>query len=245
MYKVTLSMPIYNVAPYVERALLSALNQTFESIEFLLVDDRGTDSSMDIVHRIIKDHPRGKDVRIIEHPHNIGLGAARNTAIDNAQGKYLFFMDSDDEITLDCIEILYNRMMEEKVDFVCGSFIEMSIDKVALRKNRYRRIILNTKRSLIEYLKTNTNAIPIVTWNKLYDKSFLNKNNIRCIPSHYSEDQIFTFLVLCNAKTCSFCDNYTYDYYQNINSLSGNLRLKGCSFKMANEFNDILKYRSN
>ena len=46
MYKVTLSMPIYNVAPYVERALLSALNQTFESIEFLLVDDRGTDNSM-------------------------------------------------------------------------------------------------------------------------------------------------------------------------------------------------------
>ena len=94
MYKVTLSMPIYNVAPYVERALLSALNQTFESIEFLLVDDRGTDNSMDIVRRIIKDHPRGKDVRIIEHPHNIGLGATRNTAIDNAQGEYLFFMDS-------------------------------------------------------------------------------------------------------------------------------------------------------
>ena len=66
MYKVTLSMPIYNVAPYVERALLSALNQTFESIEFLLVDDRGTDNSMDIVRRIIKDHPRGKDVRIID-----------------------------------------------------------------------------------------------------------------------------------------------------------------------------------
>lgn len=45
---------------------------------------------MDIVRRIIKDHPRGKDVRIIEHPHNIGLGATRNTAIDNAQGEYLF-----------------------------------------------------------------------------------------------------------------------------------------------------------
>ena len=121
MYKVTLSMPIYNVAPYVERALLSALNQTFESIEFLLVDDRGTDNSMDIVRRIIKDHPRGKDVRIIEHPHNIGLGATRNTAIDNAQGEYLFFMDSDDEITPDCIQVLYDKMMEEKVDFVVGS----------------------------------------------------------------------------------------------------------------------------
>ena len=106
-------MPIYNVAPYVERALLSALNQTFESIEFLIVDDRGTDNSMEIVRKIVAEHPRGKDVRIIEHPHNIGLGATRNTAIDNAQGEYLFFMDSDDEITPDCIEVLYKAMMEE------------------------------------------------------------------------------------------------------------------------------------
>ena len=58
MYKVTLSMPIYNVAPYVERALLSALNQTFESIEFLLVDDRGTDNSMDIVRRYAKSEAK-------------------------------------------------------------------------------------------------------------------------------------------------------------------------------------------
>ena len=101
MYKVTLSMPIYNVALYVERALLSALNQTFESIEFLIVDDKGSDNSMDIVRRIISEHPRGKDVRIIEHEKNIGLGATRNTAIDNANGEYLFFMDSDDEITPD------------------------------------------------------------------------------------------------------------------------------------------------
>ena len=67
MYKVSLAIPIYNVSLFVERALLSALNQTYDNIEYLIVDDKGQDDSMDIVHRIIKDHPRGKDVRIIEH----------------------------------------------------------------------------------------------------------------------------------------------------------------------------------
>lgn len=90
MYKVSLAIPIYNVSLFVERALLSVLNQTYDNIEYLIVDDKRQDDSMDIVHRIIKDHPRGKDVRIIEHPYNIGLGATRNTAIDNAQGEYLF-----------------------------------------------------------------------------------------------------------------------------------------------------------
>ena len=71
MYKVSLAIPIYNVSLFVERALLSVLNQTYDNIEYLIVDDKGQDDSMDIVHRIIKDHPRGKDVRIIEHPYNM------------------------------------------------------------------------------------------------------------------------------------------------------------------------------
>lgn len=89
-YKVTLAMPVYNVEKYVERALLSALNQTFDSIEFLIVDDKGTDRSMEIVSEIVSTHPRGKDVRIIDHVVNQGTGATKNSAIREAKGEYLF-----------------------------------------------------------------------------------------------------------------------------------------------------------
>ncbi|KAA6338764.1 Chondroitin synthase [termite gut metagenome] len=106
MYKITLSMPVYNVEKYVERALLSALNQTFESIEYLIVDDKGTDNSMDVVRKLIANHPREKDVRIIDHGVNQGLGAARNSAIKEAKGEYLYCMDSDDEITKNCCKTL-------------------------------------------------------------------------------------------------------------------------------------------
>ena len=244
MYKVTLSMPIYNVAPYVERALLSALNQTFESIEYLLVDDCGTDNSMDIVRRVVKNHPRGKHVRIIEHPHNIGTGATKNSAIDNAQGKYLFFMDSDDEIIPECIQILYDRMIENPVDFLCGSFAEVIEDKI-INEIKYRKSILRSNKEIIEYIKMNSPIISIMTWNKLYDLSFLINNKIRCIPNHRSEDQIFTFLILCYANSCSLNDVVVYNYYQNDISLSGKLKLNGCSLDMAREFCDILRYRRN
>ena len=110
MYKVSVGIPVYNVAAYVERALLSALNQTFPDIEYIIVDDKGTDNSMDIVRRVISEHPRGKDVRIIEQEVNKGLGAARDTMIANATAPYIYFMDSDDELTADAIALLYNAM---------------------------------------------------------------------------------------------------------------------------------------
>lgn len=242
MYKVTLSMPIYNVAPYVERALLSALNQTFESIEFLLVDDRGTDNSMEIVRYIIKDHPRGKDVRIIEHPHNIGTGATKNTAIDNAQGEYLFFMDSDDEITPNCIQLLYDKMMEEKVDVVIGStqkitndcIISKVYDDLVIRDN-YEIL----KNQYVDY--TNKNYIYIMVWNKLYDISFIRKQNIRCIPNQLNEDNVFTTDFLFKASSCALISNITYNYYIISTSTTSKNSL-GYSKKIADQYIDIMFY---
>jgi glycosyltransferase involved in cell wall biosynthesis len=101
-------MPIYNVEQYIERALLSALNQTYQNLEILIVDDLGHDNSMDIVYQLKSTHPRGNCIRIITHKKNLGLGGTRNTAIESAQGKYLYFMDSDDAIALKLYIILFH-----------------------------------------------------------------------------------------------------------------------------------------
>lgn len=212
-------MPIYNVAPYVERALLSALNQTFDSIEFLIVDDRGTDNSMDIVREIIAEHPRGKDVRIIDHPHNIGLGATRNTAIDNAKGEYLFFMDSDDEITPDCIEVLYKAMMEEPVDFVAGSYNRIIGKNVKEGCYYERRVIRDT---IPEFIYKERKAISPTTWNKLYSLFFLRDNNIYCYPHHINEDSIFHHLIVSKSHSCFLIPQKTYSYYYRSNSTEDN-----------------------
>lgn len=234
-------MPIYNVAPYVERALLSALNQTFESIEFLLVDDRGTDNSMEIVHRIIKEHPRGKDVRIIEHPHNIGTGATKNTAIDNAQGEYLFFMDSDDEITPACIQVLYERMMEDRVDVVVASSQAKDIDGKLYEHVKLSNITKRGEKKLIDYHYVKGNLYPVYTWNKLYDLSFLKKNKIYCIPYHLCEDLYFSFNVELCAQSFSYVDSITYLYYIRSNSFMGRMR-SNINIKEINMLNEFLNF---
>jgi glycosyltransferase involved in cell wall biosynthesis len=214
MYKVTLSMPIYNVEKYVERALLSALNQTFESIEYILVDDKGTDSSIDIVKEVIKKHPRGKDVRIIDHESNIGLGGTRNTAIDNAQSEFLYFMDSDDEITPDCISILYKAMMETPVDFVAASHKRVSSD---IRRNKMvvysDTFVQKDKYAVASNYYLRKMSINLYTWNKLYNINYLKNNSIKCIPHHIGEDLYFSFQVILQAESCRLLPDITYIYY--------------------------------
>jgi glycosyltransferase involved in cell wall biosynthesis len=248
MYKVTLAMPVYNVEKYIEKALLSALNQTFESIEYLLIDDKGIDSSIDIAKNSIKNHLRGKDVRIIDHGINRGTGATKNTAIDNAQGEFLYFMDSDDEITPDCISILYKAMVETPVDFVAASGNYISIDgKIA---DIPKFIISYSQNSFINeaeyavaeayYLENIMIATP--TWNKLYNIEFLRKNNIRCIPWHINEDILFTYQVILYAQSCSLLSCITYNYYERTNSIMMKAR-EGYSSRLGKQYAEISNFK--
>ena len=79
--KVSIIVPVYNVAKYIERCLLSVLNQTWPDLEVILVNDCTPDNSMEIVRRVVASHPRGAVVRCLEHEENRGLSAARNTGI--------------------------------------------------------------------------------------------------------------------------------------------------------------------
>ena len=120
-YQVSLIIPVYNVENYIRESLLSALGQTFGSIEYILVDDCGTDHSMEIACSIVDGHPRRQDVRIVSHDRNRGLSAARNTGITAAAGRYVFFMDSDDELTPDCIERHYMVITQSSADFTIAN----------------------------------------------------------------------------------------------------------------------------
>jgi glycosyltransferase involved in cell wall biosynthesis len=222
---ITLAMPVYNVEKYVEKALLSALNQTYKNIEYIIVDDRGTDKSMEIVRCVLSKHLRGENVKIIEHERNIGTGATKNTTIENAKGKYLFFMDSDDEISPDCIEKLYAKMQEEPVDFVIGSY------RALLRTGETieNRIFDNAKMQghlevARQFFEKRNKSLPVVTWNKLYRLSFLCDNRILCNPSHIYEDSIFSLQVFLNAFSCSFVPDITYFYYDTPDSLVNKIR---------------------
>ncbi|NDV96122.1 glycosyltransferase family 2 protein [Dysgonomonas sp. 521] len=242
MYKVTIAIPVYNVEKYMKRALLSALNQTFESIEFLLIDDRGSDNSMAIAMEVAKNHPRGNDVRVIDHGVNIGLGAVRNTAIENAKGEYLYFLDSDDDITPDCISILYNRMMEYPVDFVAASHNIIASNGLLKEQKLYEDSIVRKGDFAVAnaYYK-GTILLTTYTVNKLYNLKFLRNNNIRCIHLMY-EDIFFTYNLILHAQSCQIVSDATYNYYEHATSIMAKTR-KSFSSERAKQFNDIISLK--
>ena len=119
--KISIGIPVYNVEKYIEKSLTSALEQDFSlPYEIIVVDDRGTDGSMGIVKRIVESHERGNIVRVIQHENNKGLGEARNTIINNAKGKYLFFLDSDDWMMENALAVLYKVAEESQSEITCG-----------------------------------------------------------------------------------------------------------------------------
>ena len=122
---VSIIIPVYNVAPYIEDCLRSVIGQTYRGvIECLIVDDRGTDDSIAIAERLIKDYSGPIRFEILHHEHNRGVAAARNTGALKAKGDYIFYLDSDDEITTDCIEkMMAVASQEPDIEMVQGNYI--------------------------------------------------------------------------------------------------------------------------
>ncbi|MEA5141187.1 glycosyltransferase family 2 protein [Arcicella rigui] len=210
-YKVTIIIPIYNVELFIERCLLSAFNQSFNSIEYLLINDRGSDKSIEIAKKIVESHPRKCDIKFINHPYNIGLGATRNTGIDNAKGEYVYFLDSDDTIPTHAIEKLYEVASNEKVDVVVGSYTSVDFNG----NNQKWEWIFSKNIIRGEYSVGNFflhGGYYVMIWNKLYNTEFLRKNKIYCIPESLNEDVFFSIQVALTAQSLGTIKDITYLY---------------------------------
>lgn len=107
--KVSVILPVYGVAKYIEKCAQSLLEQTLDDMEFLFVDDHGPDNSIELVKKLIAGHPREQQFRFLKPEHNMGAGLARNFAIPQATGEYIAFVDSDDWVEPTMFEELYNE----------------------------------------------------------------------------------------------------------------------------------------
>jgi glycosyltransferase involved in cell wall biosynthesis len=112
--RISIVVPVYNVAPYLERCITSLKCQSFPDIEIILVDDGSTDGSGALCDRLAKDDPR---IRVI-HQKNAGLSCARNAGLDTALGKYVMFVDSDDWVEPDYCALPYRLAEETGSDLV-------------------------------------------------------------------------------------------------------------------------------
>lgn len=240
MIDITIAIPVYNVEKYVEKSLLSALNQDFSgSYEILVVDDKGTDKSMDVVRRVIENHKKGNIVRIVEHSENKGLGPARNTAIDEAKGKYLFFLDSDDWITENCLTVLYRKAIETNAQVTVGSLCRVNERTNEQTITQYKDIFVEHSSAGV-FMLVQGIFMNIEVWNKLFDLNFLRTNNIRS-EHRIMEDSIFDFNMRVLAKRIAMSSEITLFYNIRENSILTKIFEKKGTHESAYVYCDIIK----
>ncbi len=208
--EVSIAIPVYNVENYIERSMLSALNQNFAlPFEILVLDDCGTDRSIDIVKHLMASHSRGHCIRILRMERNMGPGAARNVALAEARGKYFFFLDSDDLMAPNCLNHLHTLAEKNQADFVVGSSDQIENEFPSPRYNLIDHVIRKDAAGV--HLFIHDIFMNIEVWNKLYRMDFLRKNNIRTTHT-IMEDSVFDFHLRALAKVIVLSSEVTYFY---------------------------------
>ena len=218
-YDVTIGIPVYKSADYIQRSLESALNQTYSSIEFLIIDDGGADGSIDIVEQLRLEHQRGDDIRIIKHAQNIGVAASRNHIIDEASGDYLYFMDSDDVIAENTITLMMQHIHQYDAEIVFGSYekIEITGERTICQ---YPAIQLLGEDELAIFSYRKYAGIQASACNYLVKTSVLREHHHQFIHTDFWEDLVFTFDLVTMIKRAVFLPDITYSYLCREDSLS-------------------------
>ena len=221
-YEVTIGIPVYNVGRHIRLTMDSALAQTFPSIEFLILDDCGTDDSMDIVRSYQQNHPRGKNIRIVRQPQNMGLGAGRNRLIDEARGRYFYFLDADDEIVPQTIALLYENAQRYQAEIVYGSRVNIieTDGSQAVVPYVYPSMQFLEADQFATYVYGQYDRLQAQIWNFLIEVDVYRRNHIRYKPVNFWEDFTTTMDLPTYITRAVLLPDITYHYYLRNGSLS-------------------------
>lgn len=229
--KISIIIPVYHVEEYITMCLQSVANQTMtEGIECIIVDDCGGDNSIAIAEQYIlsyenENHNKNKiDFKIVYREQNGGLSAARNSGIKVAKGEYLYFLDSDDEITPDCMES-YWRLIEKygKIDLVhgCGYDINTPKEKPSeFSLPEYTEDVNLLKNFLLTY-----HGKVICAQCKLLRRDIIINNELFFKLGIIHEDNYWTFYMSKYIRSMAFNNVRTYLHRDNPNSITKKINI--------------------
>ena len=209
--KISVIIPIYNSESSLERCLDSVLAQNLTEWECICVDDGSTDGS-----RIILDKYKTNDSRfkVIEQK-NSGPSVARNNALDNSNGDYVVFLDSDDYIFSDYLQTLYDKIIGDNSDMCCCGYCSKDGENV-IKQHDY----LLDDQSKEYYLQCLFSGTGGTVCSKIYSLELIRNKNLQFNTAFsLCEDQLFALEAICNAKKISSVDYYGY-YYDRCNDQS-------------------------
>ena len=221
MYDVTIGIPVYNAKDYIVNTMESALSQTYPSIEFLIIDDCGEDGSISEILRIKEEHPRGAHIHVLRNDNNYGVGYCRNRIIAESQGKYLYFMDSDDIIEYNTIQLLMNAMINHQVQIAYASYdIIDTVNNEPIEVYRKPSIVIDKEDELAMYAFKYNQVFHVSVCNSLIDLTFLRHTGLKFIDAFFWEDLAFTSELVTMVSRAVFISDITYHYIRRSGSLS-------------------------
>lgn len=213
---VTIIIPVYQVEKYIEKCLESVCHQTFKDYEILVIDDGTKDGSVKIAETFLSN--KNVNYKII-HKDNGGLSSARNRGIEESKGDYIAFVDSDDTIQNDYIEVLVNGFASKNVDASIGMWRVVQENTPPLFQKKDACYSFLKKREILNnFLYRKIKAGPCCV---MYRKEFLIKNNLFFNEQiRFSEDQEFFWRVFSLVNQVAYTNRIIYDYYIRENSIS-------------------------
>lgn len=221
MVSISIVIPVYNVEAYIERCVQSVMDQSYLGpMECIIIDDCGTDNSIRLIDKMLEGYHGTIDFDIVHHEKNRGLSAARNTGLELAKGEYVYFLDSDDAMSSDCL-----RMMAEEVERYPGLEMVMGAHEIVFSDSDEVRLsrkdachIEDNRRIRFDFCK-DEDPLNVVAWNRLVSMSFIKKNGFRFLEGVVHEDEHWSFYIFMNLTTLSIIDNVTYVHYVRPNSI--------------------------
>ncbi len=217
--KLSIIVPVYNAEEYLDRCLVSILEQDFSSFEVILVDDGSTDSSPMICDRYSATDSRFRTI----HKENGGVSSARNAGLDLANGEYVMFVDSDDALIPDSLEMMFENLTGE--DIAVGGYtvyIEGTPGREVLPRSNasYKGEDMNLFYE--DNIRRNCEMLD-APWSKIFRRKTIGDLRF-CEGLNYAEDKLFVFSFLAKCSSAYACSFPVYAYHVRAGSLGSDVR---------------------
>ncbi|WP_031478194.1 glycosyltransferase family 2 protein [Streptomyces bicolor] len=206
---VTVTVIVHNDAARLPRAVESVRRQTHRNIEIIISDDHSTDETPQVAGRLASEDPRILNLRLPEN--SGGCSAPRNRALEIARAPYVMFLDSDDELTDNAVELLLSAHREREIDFAMGAVVRIRED--GGRRTRWMPHLVAERRTVAGIESEPRLLFEHLSTSKMYARAFLDRHDLRFPEGVHYEDQLFTAQAYCLAKEFTIIPEPVYRWH--------------------------------
>ncbi len=235
-------IPVYNVEKYIKKCLQSLKDQTFEDFEALIVNDESKDGSLSIINEFANSDNRFKVI----NKKNEGPGIARNAALKDIKGKYVLFVDPDDYINPETLQLLKEQFDKTNAQVIQFDYRKVYENSIKAELSTLKNVNDNSFYNYNSFKNKDLSNYRLMVWDKAYKSDFIRDNKIEFAPNYHAEDHIFSLKTLFLADKIFYINKYFYNYLTRMNSSSNKKSSNNfCIFdniKLIQEFLDENKF---